>query len=87
MITLRADEALAEVVPERGAICSRLRIGGSEVLYLDPATLADPTKNVRGGIPVLFPIAGKPDPGSALKQHGFARNLPWEPFRSYSSLN
>jgi D-hexose-6-phosphate mutarotase len=81
MITLRADEAIAEVVPERGAICSRLRLSGSEVLYLDAKTLADPSKNVRGGIPVLFPIAGKPPEGSALKQHGFARNLAWEPLQ------
>jgi D-hexose-6-phosphate mutarotase len=79
MITLRAEDAVAEIVPERGALCSRLRLGQSEVLYLDPATLADPSKNVRGGIPVLFPIAGKPPEGSAMKQHGFARNLAWEP--------
>ena len=66
MIALRKGESLAEVVPERGAICSRLRLGPSEMLFLDPATLADAKKNVRGGIPLLFPIAGKPDPGSSL---------------------
>jgi len=79
MIALRAGTSIAEIVPERGAICSRLALDGSELLYLDPATLADPQKNVRGGIPVLFPIAGKPEPGSPLKQHGWARNLAWEP--------
>jgi galactose mutarotase-like enzyme len=82
MIALRAGDAVAEVVPERGALCSRLRLGGGEVLYLDPATLADAQKNVRGGIPVLFPIAGKPPEGSALKQHGFARNAQWEAVRA-----
>ncbi|HEX9578194.1 MAG TPA: aldose epimerase [Myxococcales bacterium] len=85
MMILRSGDSLAEVVPERGAICSRLRLGGSEVLHLDPATLADPSKNVRGGIPVLFPIAGKPPGDSALKQHGFARNLPWEPLQAGES--
>lgn len=79
MIALRAGDAIAEIVPERGAVCSRLALLGNELLYLDPATLADPQKNVRGGIPVLFPIAGKPEPGSPLKQHGFARSLAWEP--------
>ena len=79
MIALHRGDAIAEIVPERGAICSRLRLGGEELLYLDRATLEDPSKNVRGGIPVLFPIAGKPAPGSPLKQHGWARNLPWEP--------
>ena len=76
MISLSIGDAVAEIVPERGAICTRLRLGGSELLYLDPATLADATRNVRGGIPILFPIAGKPVP--PLQQHGFARNLAWE---------
>ena len=82
MIALSAGGSLAEIVPERGALCSRLRLAGSEILFLDPATLADPGKNVRGGVPVLFPIAGKAPEGSALKQHGFARNLPWEAVRT-----
>lgn len=81
MIELRNGTAAAEIVPERGAICTRLRFDNDEILYLDKSTLEDLSKNVRGGIPVLFPIAGKPDPGSPLKQHGWARNLPWEPTR------
>lgn len=85
MIELRAADALAEIVPERGAICTRLRLGGDELLFLDRSTLEDPSKNVRGGIPVLFPIAGSPDPGLPYKQHGFARNLPWEAVRSGES--
>ena len=76
MIALACGDAVAEIVPERGAIVTRLRLANDEVLFLDPATLADPARNVRGGIPVLFPIAGKPVP--PLQQHGFARNLPWE---------
>lgn len=76
---------LVEVVPERGAIVTRYRSKGEEVLFLDPATLADRSKNVRGGVPVLFPIAGKLPDGRytwegktyALPQHGFARNKPW----------
>ena len=82
MIALRAGDAVAEVVPERGAICSRLAFGNDEILYMDQETLSNPGKNVRGGIPVLFPIAGKPDPGSPYKQHGFARSLPWEPVQT-----
>ena len=73
-----------EVVPERGAIVAGLRVGQVEVLYLDRATLEDPTKNVRGGIPVLFPFAGKLVDetflltGTKMKQHGFGRNRAWE---------
>jgi galactose mutarotase-like enzyme len=53
------------------------------VLYMDAATLADPAKNVRGGIPVLFPFAGKLAGGTftlantQTDQHGFGRNKPW----------
>jgi galactose mutarotase-like enzyme len=69
--------ARAAVSPERGGLVTRFTVGGRELLFLDRATFEDPAKNVRGGIPVLFPFAGKPPPGSPLKQHGFARMLPW----------
>ncbi len=74
------------IAPARGGLVTRFSVGGREVLYLDEATLRDPEKNVRGGIPVLFPTPGKltedrwawGDKSGALRQHGFARNLPWE---------
>ncbi len=76
---------LVELVPERGAIVTRFRSKGEEVLFLDPATLVDKTKNVRGGVPVLFPIAGKLPEGRyewggkkyEMGQHGFGRNKAW----------
>ena len=92
-IVLRAGNAEAHVLPERGALVARLRVAGQELLYLDEATVADRTKNVRGGIPVLFPIAGKlPNNryslGGAtyeLPQHGFARNRAWRVSESGSA--
>jgi galactose mutarotase-like enzyme len=88
-IVLHDHEAKARVVlaPTRGGMVTRFAIAGEPVLFLDETTLRDPTKNVRGGIPVLFPIAGKlagdtltlPDQRTfAMKQHGFARNMPWK---------
>lgn len=79
-------EGRVAIVPERGAIVSRFEVGGHKVLFMDDATLADPTKNVRGGVPVLFPTPGKlagdawarAGHRGALKQHGFARNRPWQ---------
>jgi galactose mutarotase-like enzyme len=73
------------VVPERGGLVTGWCCGGSDVLYFDAERFADPTKSVRGGIPVLFPICGNL-PGDELvlsqgrfplAQHGFARDLPW----------
>ena len=77
---------LLEVVPERGAIISRFEIAGQAVFYLDRETLNDASKNIRGGNPVLFPICGPLAGGNcqingntySMKQHGFARNLPWQ---------
>jgi galactose mutarotase-like enzyme len=87
MLELRAADAASSVTiaPFRGAIATSLVIRGRELLYLDRATFDDPTKNVRGGIPVLFPSPGKLDGdrwtrqglSGAMKQHGFARNCEW----------
>lgn len=80
---LAQGDVRVEVVPERGAIVTSLGVAGKDVLYLERATLEDPAKNVRGGIPVLFPFAGRlPDElftpaGTKMKQHGFGRNKPW----------
>lgn len=75
-----------EVVPERGGIITRWRVQGQEILYLDTERFANPDLSVRGGIPILFPICGNlPDntytyngKQYTLKQHGFARDLPWK---------
>jgi galactose mutarotase-like enzyme len=80
-------EAKARVVlaPTRGGMVTRFIVRDTNVLYLDADTLRDPVKNVRGGIPVLFPIAGRLADDKyqwdgatyTMKQHGFARNMPW----------
>ena len=73
------------VVPERGGLVAEWRCNEREILYLDQERFSDASKSVRGGIPVLFPICGNL-PGDrlpltsgdfTLKQHGFARDLPW----------
>jgi len=74
------------IVPRRGAIVSRFRVGERDLLYMDASTLEDPAKNVRGGIPILFPSPGKLEGDDwsrggergSMKQHGFARDLPWD---------
>jgi galactose mutarotase-like enzyme len=71
----------AVLAPHRGGLLTSLSVRGREVLYLDQASFDDETKNVRGGNPVLFPSPGKLTGDTwaqgSLKQHGFARNLPW----------
>ncbi|GBF80876.1 aldose epimerase [Aphanothece sacrum] len=74
-----------EVVPERGGIITRWSIQGQEIFTLDEERFTHPDLSVRGGVPILFPLCGNlPDntythdsKTYTLKQHGFARELPW----------
>jgi galactose mutarotase-like enzyme len=86
-IQLQDDAAGSSVaiVPARGAIVTSFAVAGRELLYLDEATLRDPSKNVRGGVPLLFPSPGRLEgdrfaregKSGAMKQHGFARDASW----------
>lgn len=78
-------EARVRVVPARGGLVSAWEIQGHSLLYLDRETYADPHKNVRGGIPILFPICGRLKEDTyvndrtayRMPQHGLARRMPW----------
>ena len=82
----RAANSTIEVVPERGGIITRWQVGDREILYLDAERFSNRDLSVRGGVPILFPICGNlPDNSYThngqqynLKQHGVARDLPWE---------
>jgi galactose mutarotase-like enzyme len=73
------------VYPERGGIITSWQVQGQEMFYLDTERFTDPSLSVRGGNPILFPICGNLPADSythagqtyRLKQHGFARSLPW----------
>ncbi|MDG2989439.1 aldose epimerase [Candidatus Synechococcus calcipolaris G9] len=83
---LICGESRLTVVPERGGLISGWQWRGQEILYLDRDRFANPDLSVRGGIPILFPICGNlpnnefiyEDQKYSLKQHGFARDLPWQ---------
>lgn len=74
------------VCPERGGIVIGCQLNGVELFYLDKATFEQPTANIRGGNPVLFPICGPVQDslyewnGKTYKmgQHGVARVSSWE---------
>lgn len=78
--------AKIKVVPQRGGLITHWQINGQDILYFDAERFANPELSVRGGIPILFPICGNlPDntytlegQSYSLKQHGFARDLPWQ---------
>ena len=73
-----------KIVPERGGLITEWISEGKDILYFDSKRFMDKDKSVRGGIPILFPICGDLSDGYQvgdkkyfLKQHGFARDLPW----------
>jgi galactose mutarotase-like enzyme len=77
-ISILSGATQAKIAPKRGGLVTSLSSDNTEILYLDRETFDDITKNVRGGIPLLFPNAG-PLKGILynLPQHGFARRMPW----------
>lgn len=85
-ITEKSTNSRAVICPDRGGILLELVLNGVEILYLNEETFADPSKNIRGGSPVLFPISGSitndqyeiDGESYRLKQHGFARNMAWD---------
>lgn len=84
-VSLSHGNSSLETAPERGGLLTGLTLDGQELLFMDWDTFRDPAKSVRGGIPVLFPSCGplRADQVAVgehtypMKQHGFARNLPW----------
>jgi galactose mutarotase-like enzyme len=82
----KTTDSWVEICPERGGIVLSYGANGHELLYLDKETFYDPQANIRGGIPILFPISGSLPNGSyewegenyTMKNHGIARVLPWE---------
>ncbi|MET0342500.1 MAG: galactose mutarotase [Polyangiales bacterium] len=89
----RAD-SVVELAPARGALVTSFAVAGRELLYLDDASFRDLSKNVRGGIPVLFPSPGRLTGDAythegtrySLKQHGFARTLPFTPSATHGDV-
>lgn len=74
------------ICPERGGIVTSCRLRGQELFYFDRDTFLNPQANIRGGNPVLFPIAGQLVNGEyewngktyKMKNHGVARTSAWE---------
>jgi galactose mutarotase-like enzyme len=87
-VTIRFERSRVSVVPERGSLVSGLKVADHNVLYLDRATLTAPGSSVRGGVPVLFPFAGRLEGdrllphNTVIPRHGFARLLPWSLVRA-----
>jgi galactose mutarotase-like enzyme len=89
ILTDEATGATLEIVPDRGGIATSWQMNGQEIFYLDKERFTDPSLTVRGGNPILFPLCGNVVDNTythngkpySIKQHGFARELPWSVIR------
>lgn len=80
-----ATRSSVTICPQRGGIVTAFVSRGESLLYLDKTTLHDEKTNIRGGIPVLFPICGQladhqytwEGETYRMTNHGVARDLPW----------
>ena len=77
-LTLEAPEGLAHVFLHGGHLSHFQPKGERPVLWLSQASRFEPTRAIRGGVPVCFPWFGPKAGAPEAPMHGFARILPWE---------
>jgi galactose mutarotase-like enzyme len=86
ILTDTDSQSALTIYPDRGGIATSWKVSDRELMYLDADRFNDPSLSVRGGFPILFPICGNLPENAykidgkdyALKQHGFARDMPWQ---------
>jgi glucose-6-phosphate 1-epimerase len=59
-----------------GATITSWKRAGKEMLLLSELAIFDGKKAIRGGIPLVFPQFGQPNP--SMPQHGLARTMQWK---------
>lgn len=82
-----SEKSSFTINPERGGIVTEFQVDGiGNVLYMNEEIYNDPSKYIRGGIPVLFPMTGRLSGDKyqvrgetySMPVHGLIRNYPWE---------
>jgi len=78
--TIACGDTSATVLTARGGLTVSFVWHGTEIFYREDDTILDTSREVRGGIPVLFPACGRLQAGKydTVPKHGFARGAAWE---------
>jgi aldose 1-epimerase len=93
VISLRAGDTEATIVPSVGANCSSFRVAGTDLFEAPPSLAALVARPTAYGCPILFPFPGQLEPAtlrllgrdvlvtanspSGRHGHGFASARPW----------
>jgi len=75
VVIKHASGASAEVYLFGGTLTSWKTADGKERIFVSPGAIYDGKKAIRGGVPLVFPQFGQPEP--SMPQHGFVRNSMW----------
>lgn len=82
-LTLTTPDAAAEIYLHGAHVTQYRRRGQPPVLWMSRKSWFEPTRPIRGGVPVIFPWfgarTGEAPPGAASPNHGFARLMVWHP--------
>jgi glucose-6-phosphate 1-epimerase len=78
-LEIRTPQASADIYLHGAHITHWQPTGHTQVLFLSTQSKFEPTKAIRGGIPICFPWFGPgPDPAHPITPaHGFARTSEW----------
>jgi glucose-6-phosphate 1-epimerase len=75
LLVVENELGSAAIVIQGAHLISFIPTGAQDVLWLSPNAIFEPTKAVRGGIPLCMPwFGGHPE---GLPSHGFARSTDW----------
>ncbi|HCM26092.1 MAG TPA: D-hexose-6-phosphate mutarotase [Treponema sp.] len=77
-ILIRSDSGEAEVYLHGAHVTSFTPKGAKDLLWLSPLSPFASGKNIRGGVPVVFPWFGPHHARKDLPAHGFVRSKSWE---------
>lgn len=76
-LTVTSDLATAELYLHGAHLTGFQPRGSQPVLFMSEESHFDPSKPIRGGIPVIFPWFGPRSGSPESPAHGFARIRPW----------
>ena len=85
VIKLQCGPAVAEILPKRGALISKLDLQGSSGIFWMPKDFSAESKDwPAGGLPFLFPFAGRVQHQGELYKYGLGHHVFSMPIHGFS---
>jgi len=85
IVRLQSDVSRGDVTLHGGQVIRWAPAGEEPVLWLSERSAFDPSRSIRGGIPICWPWFGDHPIDSQLPAHGFARTSDFSVVRSFAN--